>query len=103
MANINVTFTNSTLNDNASVVHNLYEAPEEVDFEQIEKELREIKDTLKSGSPEFQAVDTLEKGSKARDWGAICSTIGKFASQFTGATLANLTGSYLSQLFGFVC
>lgn len=99
MANINVTLTNSTLNDEASVVRNLYEAPTAVDFEQIEKELREIKNSLKKGSPEFQAVETLERGSKAHDWGAICSAIGKFASQFTGAALANLAGSYLSQLF----
>ena len=98
MANINITLTNSTLNGEASVVRNLYESPKGVDFEQIEKELQEVKASLKEGSPEFQAVDTLEKSSKAHDWSAICSAIGKFASQFTGATLANLAGSYLSQL-----
>ncbi len=42
MANINITLTNSTLNDDASVIRNLHEAPKEVDFEQIEKELGEI-------------------------------------------------------------
>lgn len=99
MANINVTLTNSTLNDEASVIRNLYESPKAVDFEQIERELREIKASLKEGSLEFQAVETLERGSKAHDWGAICSAIGKFASQFTSATLANLAGGSLSQLF----
>ena len=99
MANINVTLTNSTLNDEASVIRNLYESPKAVDFEQIEKELREIKASLKEGSPEFQAVDTLERGSKAHDWRAICSAIGNFTSQFTSATLANLAGACLSQLF----
>ena len=54
---------------------------------------------LKEGSPEFQAADTLERGSKARDWSAICSAIGKFASQFTSAALAHLAGACLSQLF----
>lgn len=99
MANINVTLTNSTLNDEASVIRNLYESPKAVDFEQIERELREIKASLKEGSLEFQAVEILERGSKAHDWGAICSAIGKFASQFTSATLANLAGGCLSQLF----
>lgn len=100
MANINISLTNSTLTDNASIIRNLYEAPKEVDFEQIEKELREIKAGLKKGSSEFQVVETLEKSSKAHDWSAICSAIRQFASQFAGATLANLTGGYLSQLFG---
>ena len=99
MANIHVTLTNSTLNDEASVIRNLYESPKAVDFEQIESELREIKASLKEGSPEFQAVETLERGSKAHDWGAICSAIGKFESQFTSATLANFAGGCLSQLF----
>lgn len=99
MANINVEVTNSTLIDEASVIRNVYETSKAVDFDQIEKELQEIKASLKRGSSEFQAVDTLEKSSKARDWGAICSAIGKFTSQFSSATLANLVGSYLSQLF----
>lgn len=99
MANINVNMNNSTLTDEASVIRNVYETPRAVDFEQIEKELQEIKASLKKGSSEFQAVDTLERSSKAHDLGAICSAIGKFTSQFTGATLANLAGSYLSQLF----
>lgn len=99
MAGINITLTNNTLNGEASVIRNLYNAPKTVDFDQIEQELQEIKECLKKGSPEFQAVDTLERNSKARDWGAICSAVGTFASQFTGATLANLVGSYLSNLF----
>lgn len=100
MANINITMTNTTLNDNASVIRNLHEAPKGIDYEQIITELQEIKSRLKKGSPEFEAVETLERSSKAHDWGAICSAIGKFVSQFTGATLANLAGSYLSQLLG---
>ena len=100
MANINITLSNSTLNDNASVVRNLYETPKEADFEQIEKELREIKSSLNRGSLEFKVVETLEESSKARNWGAICSAIGQFTSQFAGATLANLAGCYLSQVFG---
>lgn len=99
MANINITLTNSTLNNETSVIRNLYESPKAADFEQIEKELQEIKAGLKEGSPEFQVVDTLERGSKAHDWGAICSAIGRFASQFTSATLANLAGACLSHLF----
>lgn len=98
MANFNIKVEHSTFNNEASVVRNVYEAPKDVDFEQIEKELQEIKTSLKIGSPEFQAVDILERGSKAHDWGAICSAISKFTSQFTGATLANLAGSYLSHL-----
>lgn len=100
MANISITMTNNTLNDNASVIRNLHEAPEGVNFEKIEKELQEIKSHLKKGSPEFEAVETLERSSKAHNWGAICSTIGKFASQFAGATLSSLAGSYLSNLLG---
>lgn len=99
MADINVNVTNSTFDKDASVIRNVYQTPEAINFEQIEKELKEIKATLKKGSLEFQAVDTLERNSKARNWGAICSSIGKFTSQFTGATLAHLVGSYLSQLF----
>lgn len=99
MAEINITLTNNKLTGEASVIRNLYEAPKvAVDFDRIEQELKEIKESLKKGSPEFQAVDTLERSSRARDWGAIRSAIGTFASQFTGATLANLAGSYLSQL-----
>lgn len=100
MAGINITVTNSTLNDNASVIRNLYEAPAEADYEQIERELQIIKSRLKEGSRELQVVETLEQSSKARNWEAICTAIGKFASQFTGATLANLAGYYLSQRFG---
>ncbi len=100
MANINITLTNSTLNDDASVIRNLHEAPQKVNFERIEKELGEIKASLKKGSSEFQVVETLERHSKARNWSAICSAIGQFSSQFASATLANLTGCYLSQLFG---
>lgn len=69
MAGINITLTNNTLNGEASVIRNLYNAPKTVDFDQIEQELQEIKECLKKGSPEFQAVDTLERNSKARDWG----------------------------------
>ncbi len=98
MANINI--LDNKLSDNASVIHNLYEAPQGIDFEQIEEELCEIKASLKKGSPEFQVVETLEKSSKAHNWGAICSAIGQFTSQFASATLANLTGGYLSQLLG---
>ena len=100
MEGINITVTNSTLNDHASVIRNLYEAPAEADYRRIESELQMIKSRLKEGSQEFQVVETLEKSSKARNWGAICSAIGTFASQFTGATLANLAGCYLSQRFG---
>lgn len=100
MANINISMTDNTFNDNSSVIRNLYESPKGVDFDQIVKELQEIKTSLKKGSPEFQAVDTLEKSSKEHDWGAICSAIGKFVCEFTGATLSNLAGSYLSQLLG---
>lgn len=99
MTNINITVTNSIFNDQSSVFREFSEAPKDIDFEQIEKELREIKKGLKEESLEFQVVDTLEKGSRAHDWGAICSAIGKFTSQFTGATLANLAGHYLGQLF----
>lgn len=100
MPNITITVTNSTLKDEASVVRNLYEAPKTVDFERIEKELQEIKTHLVKGSPEFQVVETIEKSSKAHDFGAICSSIGNFTSQFTSAALANLAGAYLSQLLG---
>lgn len=96
----NITITNNKLKDEASVIRNLYEAPKTVDFEKIEKELQEIKAGLKIGSPEFQVVDTLEKSSRAHDWSAICSAIAKFASQFAGAALANLAGTYLSELLG---
>lgn len=100
MANLNITLTDSTLNNNASVIRNLYEAPQEVDFKQIEKELGEIKASLKKGSLEFQVVESLEKKSKAHNWNAIRSAIGQFSSQFSSATLANLAGCYLSQLLG---
>jgi len=98
MANINI--IDNKLSDTASVIRNLYEAPKGIDFEQIEEELSEIKDSLKQGSLEFQVVETLEKSSKTHNWSAICSAIGQFTSQFASATLANLTGGYLSQLLG---
>ena len=103
MANINITLTNSTLNDHASVIRNLHEAPKGIDYEKIEKELREIKTNLKNGGLEYQVVETLEKSSKAHDWSAICTAISQFTSQFASATLANLAGCYLSQLFGLGC
>lgn len=88
--------TGNTFNDNATIVKNQYNASESVDFERIEKELQEIKISLKEGSREFQVVDMLEKSSKAHDWNAICSTIGKFTAEFTKSTLANLAGAYLT-------
>lgn len=92
--------TNNSFTDNASVIRKLYEAPNTIDFEKIEKELEEIKVGLKIGSPEFQVVDTLERSSRVHDWSAIRSAIRKFTSQFAGATLANLVGAYLSELLG---
>ncbi len=100
MANISINVENNTFSGESSVIRNLYEAPKGIDFEQIEEELREIKATLKEGSPAFEAVETLEKNSKKHDWSAICSSIGKFSSQFTSATLASLAGRALSQLLG---
>ena len=96
----NITVTGSTFNDNASVVQNLYEASESIDYSQIEKELQAIKDKLEKGSQEYQVVEVLEQNSKAHSWEAICATIKAFAFQFSSAALANLAGSYLSQRLG---
>lgn len=96
---MNITINNSTFKDEASVIRNQYECPKNINFEQIATELHEIKRCLKKGSPEFQAVETLEKGSKTHDWGLITSSISKFVLQFTSATLSNLAGTYLSTLF----
>lgn len=105
MATLNI--ANNTFDGGASVVRNLYEAPKdealkEVDFEQIVKELQEIKIRLQEGSQEFLVVDTLEKSSKDHNLSGISSAICGFASQFTSSALANLAGVYLSHLFNLV-
>lgn len=90
---------NTIICDNRAIVRNSYEAPKNVDFKLIQKEIRVIKANLKKGSLEFQLVDSLEKSSKSHDWKALSAVVSEFACQFTSATLANLMGSYLSRLF----
>lgn len=95
--------------DEASIIKNLYEAPKseppkndtpkEVDFEQIVKELQEIKASLNQGSHEYEIVASLEEDSKEKNWDGISSTITKYMSSFASGTLANLAGVYLSKLF----
>lgn len=96
----NIIITENTFNNKASVIRKLYEAPTIAEYEQIEKELQVIKDKLEKGSQEYQVVEALEQTSKTHSWEAICATIKAFAFQFSSATLANLTGSYLSQRLG---
>ena len=96
----NITITNNSFIDDSSVIRNLYEAPEIVDYARIEEELQAIKKNLEKESQEYQIVETLEQNSKAHSWEAICATIKDFMLQFSSATLANLAGSYLSQRLG---
>lgn len=102
MDSLNITVNNSTFNGKSSVIRNLYDAPEsgEIDFDRIIKELQEIKAGLRSDTIDFQVVDKLEKTSRKRNWKELRSVAGNFASQFTSAALANLTGAYLSHLLG---
>lgn len=96
----NIIISDNTFNDNSSVIRNLHEAPEIVDYAKIEEELHTIKSGLEKGSQAYRMVETLEHDSKAHNWNAICATIKAFALQFSSATLANLAGSYLSGLLG---
>ncbi len=93
MTTINIQTANFT--GNSSVVRE-----ETVDFSQIEKELQEIKELLKKGSPEYSAVETLEKKSRERNWETLSKTALGFTSQFASGALANLTGAYLGKLLG---
>lgn len=96
----NITISGSTFNGNSSVIRHLHEAPESIDYARIEEELRIIKSGLEKGSPAYGMVETLEENSKAHSWDAICTTIKNFTISFSSATLANLVGSYLSNLLG---
>ena len=71
----NITITENTFNDKASVIRKLYEAPTIAEYAQIEKELQVIKDRLERGSQEYQVVEALEQTSKTHSWEAICATI----------------------------
>jgi len=73
---------------------------DDVDFELITEELQTNKAGFRRGSLELQAVETLEKASKAHNWEAIRSALGQFAAQFTSATLIQVAGRYLSGLLG---
>lgn len=95
----NIIIEKNSLHDHASVIRDFHEAPAAtVDFAKIESELLEIKKTLKTGAPDYQAVETLEGSAKRRDWKALVAAIGKFTGQFSNAALANLAGNYLSSL-----
>lgn len=74
----------------------------EVDFNKIITELNEIKKTLREGSKELKAVEDLENSAKKRDIKGIRAFISSLGEQFTGGTLANLTGTYLAGLLGLL-
>lgn len=98
-----------TFQKGSSMIENLYEAPKsespkndipkQVDFEQIVKELQEIKASLRQGSEEYKIVSSLEEDSEKGNWEGISSTIKKNMSSFASSALANLAGAYLSKLF----
>jgi len=84
--------------DYSQAIGNYYEAPKNIDFSRIEKELYAIRVILDKGTQEYMMVKELEQNSKLHNWDAICSTIKEFSLQFSSATLANLVGNYLSTL-----
>lgn len=96
---VNIEIKDCTFNDNAKAIHSIYEISNN-DFRQIEKELQDIKATLKQGTLQYNAVTELQNGVNQRNVNSINSSIKQFANQFSSATLANLAGACLSKLIG---
>lgn len=96
---VNIEIKDCTFTGNAQAIHSVYEISNK-DFSQIEKELSKIKETLKQGTLQYNAVTELQNNVAQRDINAINSSIKQFGSQFSSATLANLAGACLCRLFG---
>ncbi len=82
---------------NGSVIgsQNIYEAPQEVDWETIERELSEIIQKLSPDSKLQPAVGELQKAVKHRKWDAFKDAAKKFAADFSSAAFANLASGTL--------
>lgn len=96
MASINLNGCN--FYDQAKAIGNHYEFTfESADLGRIEAELKELKNTLHSGTTDYEAVETLRKQVKTGNRKAFAAQVGEFVKQVSGATLANLAGSYLGR------
>lgn len=99
MANIKI--INCKVNGNASIIRHIHEATKisDINFERIIADLKRNKSRFDNSSAEFRAVEVLEQNASSRDWNSLYKSIEQFSTQFASATLANIAGSYLSQLF----
>ena len=70
---------------------------EALDFEKAQAVLRELKSNLVDNSVDFKVISELEDKAKAHSKDSFLQTLKSAAVQFSSATLANLTGSYLGR------
>ncbi len=79
---------------------NIYEAPQNMNWEEIEKEVDELAQKLSQNKELQPAISELQRSVKHRKWESFKNTAKKFASDFSSAAFANLaSGALLSLLF----
>jgi len=87
---------NNNFQAGASVIQNLNEAPQNVDYDRIESELDEIQNRQNPDSTEYKFVDALRNGAKQKNWLAIKSVIVDYTGKLAQNVLVSLLGKCLS-------
>lgn len=82
---------------NGSVIgtQNIYEAPQNINWEEIEREVNEIVHKLSLSDKLHPAVSELQKAAKHRRWDGFKEVAKKFATDFSSAAFANLASGAL--------
>lgn len=97
----NSTFHGCGIGEGAQVIYNA-PPPTELEYQEMMALLKKLKQAVDKDSADYRGLEAIENGAKKRNWSAVFSAIKIFAGQFTSATLANLAGSYLGSLLGFL-
>lgn len=92
----NIIIGKNEFHDNANIfgVYNEYQ----LGGMDLKQELAAIKAKVAAGSPEYQAVDTLEQAAKHGSWQSFRQAVAQYAAVFSTTTFANLASAGLLAL-----